>query len=158
MLVIFACQNFLLLLNASVRFRACNIFFYFYTLKTLGMTILDGLQSAHLIILCCRWYTMVHADGSVLQTFEYLKQHGLQGLKDILPAPSPIAWKLIACFGAFEAILQLALPGKRVEGPISPNGNIPVYKVCLGIIYLKNHISTCNVLCIYPCSCQKNIH
>ncbi|THU51496.1 hypothetical protein C4D60_Mb06t31650 [Musa balbisiana] len=74
------------------------------------------------------WYTMVHADGSVLQTFEYLKQHGLQGLKDILPAPSPIAWKLIACFGAFEAILQLALPGKRVEGPISPNGNIPVYK------------------------------
>ncbi|RWW87508.1 hypothetical protein BHE74_00003657 [Ensete ventricosum] len=93
---------------------------------------------------CPVWYTMVHADGSVFQTFEYLKQHGLQGLKDIWPAPSPIAWKLIACFGAFEAIIQLALPGKRVEGPISPNGNIPVYKVCLGIIYLENHISTCN--------------
>ncbi|XP_042449563.1 7-dehydrocholesterol reductase-like [Zingiber officinale] len=74
------------------------------------------------------WYTMVHADGSVLQTFEYVEKHGLQRLKDICPAPSPIAWKIIACFGAFEAILQLALPGKRVEGPISSAGNVPVYK------------------------------
>ena len=75
---------------------------------------------------------MVHADGSISQTFGYLKQHGLQGLKDIWPTPSsPTAWKIIAGFGAFEAFLQLALPGKRVEGPISPTGHIPVYKVCL---------------------------
>ncbi|PPD83033.1 hypothetical protein GOBAR_DD20021 [Gossypium barbadense] len=53
------------------------------------------------------WYTMVNADGSVAQTWNYLKQHGLQ---------------------AFEAALQLLLPGKRVEGPISPTGNRPVYK------------------------------
>ncbi|KAG0470424.1 hypothetical protein HPP92_017124 [Vanilla planifolia] len=75
------------------------------------------------------WYTMVHADGSVLHTFDYLKKQGLfNGLKSIWPSPSLVAWKIIACFGAFEALLQLVLHGKRFEGPISPTGNIPVYK------------------------------
>lgn len=75
---------------------------------------------------------MVHADGSVLRTFGYLNQLGLfNGLRSIWPAPSLIAWRIIASFGAFEALLQLVLPGKRFEGPISPAGNIPVYKVCV---------------------------
>ena len=76
---------------------------------------------------------MVHADGSVLQTFGYLKENGLQGFISIWPSPtSPIAWKIIASYAAFEAALQLLLPGKRVEGPISPAGNRPIYKVhCL---------------------------
>lgn len=72
---------------------------------------------------------MVHADGSVVQTWNYLKQHGLQGFIDIWPRPTVIAWKIIFVYGAFEAALQLLLPGKRVEGPISPTGNRPVYKV-----------------------------
>lgn len=72
---------------------------------------------------------MVHADGSLLQTWEYLRQNGLQGFIDIWPRPTAIAWKIIACYGTFEAALQLLLPGKRVEGPISPAGNRPVYKV-----------------------------
>ncbi|MBA0811760.1 hypothetical protein Gohar_025779 [Gossypium harknessii] len=71
---------------------------------------------------------MVHADGSVAQTWNYLKQHGLQGFIDIWPRPTAIAWKIIFVYGAFEAALQLLLPGKRVEGPISPTGNRPVYK------------------------------
>ncbi|KAF5197979.1 7-dehydrocholesterol reductase [Thalictrum thalictroides] len=74
------------------------------------------------------WYTMVHADGSVVQTWNYLNQQGLQGFKDLWPIPTAIAWKIIAAFAAFEALLQLFLPGKRVEGPISPMGNQPVYK------------------------------
>ncbi|CAN7105077.1 unnamed protein product [Brassica rapa subsp. narinosa] len=40
-----------------------------------------------------------------------------------------MAWKIIFCYRAFEAALQLLLPGKRVEGPVSPTGNRPVYKV-----------------------------
>lgn len=72
---------------------------------------------------------MVHADGSVLQTWNYLKQHGLDGLIHIWPKPTAIAWKIIACYALFEAVLQLFLPGKRVEGPISPAGNRPIYKV-----------------------------
>ncbi|KAL0299957.1 UNVERIFIED_CONTAM: 7-dehydrocholesterol reductase [Sesamum calycinum] len=74
------------------------------------------------------WYTMVHADGSVLQTWDYLRQHGLRGFISIWPQPTATAWKIIACYAAFEAALQLLLPGKRVEGPISPAGNKPVYK------------------------------
>ncbi|KAH9716346.1 7-dehydrocholesterol reductase [Citrus sinensis] len=74
------------------------------------------------------WYTMVHADGSVIKSWDYLRQNGLQGFIDIWPIPTAVAWKLIACFGAFEAALQLLLPGKRVEGPISPTGHRPVYK------------------------------
>lgn len=72
---------------------------------------------------------MVHADGSIIQTWENLKQQGLQGLVNIWPRPTAIAWKIIAGYAAFEAALQLFLPGKRVEGPISPAGNRPVYKV-----------------------------
>lgn len=77
----------------------------------------------------CRWYTNVHADGSVLQTYNYLKDNGLQGLIDIWPRPTAIAGKIIICYALYEAALQLLLPGKRVQGPISPTGHIPVYKV-----------------------------
>lgn len=72
---------------------------------------------------------MVHADGSVAQTWDFFRQQGLQGFKNIWPTPTLTACKIIAGFGAFEAVLQLLLPGKRVEGPISPMGNRPVYKV-----------------------------
>lgn len=72
---------------------------------------------------------MTHADGSVLQTWDYLKQNGLQGFINIWPRPTATAWKIIGVYAAFEAALQLLLPGKRVEGPISPTGNRPVYKV-----------------------------
>ncbi|KAI7754265.1 hypothetical protein M8C21_033542 [Ambrosia artemisiifolia] len=74
------------------------------------------------------WYTMVHQDGSILNTFNYLKEHGIEGFVSIWPRPTAIAWKIIACYALFEAALQLWLPGKRVEGPISPTGNKPVYK------------------------------
>ena len=72
---------------------------------------------------------MVHADGSISQMGGYLRQHGLQGFLNIWPMPTAIAWKIIVCYAAFEAALQLFLPGKRVEGPISPAGNRPIYKV-----------------------------
>ncbi|KAL0354375.1 UNVERIFIED_CONTAM: 7-dehydrocholesterol reductase [Sesamum radiatum] len=61
------------------------------------------------------WYTMVHADGSVLQTWDYLRQHGLQGFISIWPQPTATAWKIIACYAAFEAALQLLLPGKGLR-------------------------------------------
>lgn len=77
---------------------------------------------------------MVHADGSVVRAYEHLREHGvLEGLKAIWPMPTMAAWKIIFGFGLFEAALQLLLPGKRFEGPVSPSGNVPVYKVpCAG--------------------------
>ncbi|KAI3775184.1 hypothetical protein L1987_49753 [Smallanthus sonchifolius] len=74
------------------------------------------------------WYTMVHQDGSILNTFNYLKEHGIEGFVNIWPKPTAVAWKIIACYALFEAALQLWLPGKTVEGPVSPTGNKPVYK------------------------------
>lgn len=79
---------------------------------------------------------MVHADGSVSQTFNYLRQHGLQGFINIWPRPTATAWTIIACYAAFEAALQLLLPGKRVEGPLSPAGNRPVYMVFMVNIFM----------------------
>ena len=46
----------------------------------------------------------------------------------IWPKPTLIAWKLIASYAAFESALQPFLPGERVTGPVSPVGNVPVYK------------------------------
>ncbi|KAI3840683.1 hypothetical protein MKW92_012671 [Papaver armeniacum] len=86
------------------------------------------------------WYTMLHADGSIVQTFDYLKQNGLQGFVDIWPRPTAIAWKIIACYAAFEALLQLALPGKRVEGPISPAGNVPANGMLAYAVTLVTYI------------------
>lgn len=72
----------------------------------------------------------MHADGSVARTYEHLRDHGiLEGLKAIWPMPTVVAGKIILGFALFEAALQLLLPGKRFEGPISPAGNVPVYKV-----------------------------
>ncbi|KAH0926070.1 LOW QUALITY PROTEIN: hypothetical protein HID58_018326 [Brassica napus] len=53
----------------------------------------------------------------------------MEALINNCPRPTAMAWKIIFCYRAFEAALQLLLPGKRVEGPVSPTGNRPVYKV-----------------------------
>lgn len=75
------------------------------------------------------WYTVAHADGSVARTYEHLRDRGiLEGLKAVWPMPTLVAGKIILGFALFEAALQLLLPGKRFEGPISPAGNVPVYK------------------------------
>jgi 7-dehydrocholesterol reductase len=71
-------------------------------------------------------------DGSLMKTWSFLRQNGIQGLISIWPVPySLTAWKIIGAYAAFEAALQLLLPGKQVYGPISPMGNRPVYKVRL---------------------------
>ena len=37
----------------------------------------------------------------------------------------------MGAFGALQAVLQLALPGKEHKGPVSPKGNVPIYKASL---------------------------
>nr|VDD44571.1 unnamed protein product [Brassica oleracea] len=78
----------------------------------------------------CSLSEIFHSSG-------FLWENGVKGLINIWPRPTAIAWKIIFCYGAFEAALwmqsisytlQLLLPGKRVEGSVSPTGNRPVYK------------------------------
>ena len=38
------------------------------------------------------------------------------------------AWQIISLFALFELAMMRLLPGKQVEGPVTPNGNVPVYK------------------------------
>lgn len=38
------------------------------------------------------------------------------------------SWAIILVFAAFELFLMRVLPGQMVKGPITPKGNIPVYK------------------------------
>lgn len=73
---------------------------------------------------------MTAADGSILRTFDYLINNGLNGFVDLWPKPTLLACKIIGVYAVFEAALQLFLPGHTVYGPISPSGNRPVYKVC----------------------------
>ncbi|KEH28530.1 7-dehydrocholesterol reductase [Medicago truncatula] len=74
------------------------------------------------------WYTMTAMDGSILKTFDYLNNNGLQGFVNLWPKPTLLSFQIIAVYAVFEATLQLLLPGETVYGPISPTGNRPVYK------------------------------
>ncbi|KAM0914860.1 hypothetical protein ACQ4PT_011237 [Festuca glaucescens] len=102
--------------------------------KTVHSPLLTYASMLSLLSLCppfviLLWYTMVHADGSVVRTYQHLRDHGLlEGLRSLWPMPTVAAGKIILGFAFFEAALQLLLPGKRFEGPVSPSGNVPVYK------------------------------
>ena len=41
---------------------------------------------------------------------------------------TPVAWMIIAIFAAIQLTLMRLVPGKRFEGPITPKGNVPVYR------------------------------
>lgn len=77
----------------------------------------------------CRTFTYVHLDASVLALWKYYEKLGVRGLWNAMPRPTLDAWIHIAVFGVLEAALQLLLPGKEHKGPVTPNGNVPVYKV-----------------------------
>jgi 7-dehydrocholesterol reductase len=61
----------------------------------------------------------------------FTQKAGLQGLRGAWPWPSAEAWTILAVFGALQAALQLGLPGAEHRGPVSPKGNVPVYKALL---------------------------
>ena len=74
---------------------------------------------------------MVEMKGSVPEFVNYIQQNGVAGFwQEAWPTLfSPIAWKIIAAYSAFEATLQVTVPGKEWIGPVSPAGNRPIYWV-----------------------------
>jgi len=76
-----------------------------------------------------RWYINCKLDGSVVAFASLAMKEGPTGLWQLWPSPSTEAWVIIGTFGLVEALLQLFMPGKTFHGPVSPTGNIPVYKV-----------------------------
>src|SRR2546426_543094 len=43
-------------------------------------------------------------------------------------ARTTTAWTILGVFAATELVLMRVLPGKQFLGPITANGNVPVYK------------------------------
>lgn len=87
------------------------------------------------------WYTNIYLDGSLSKLFQLVQNEGFFPTLYKIWAPvfwgSKEAWTILAAFSAFELALMKLVPGKRFEGPITPAGNIPVYKAngvaCYGI-------------------------
>ncbi len=90
-----------------------------------------------LIFLCppmviLMWYTNIELDGSLLKLWNLCLTQGI--LTTIWKVWAPIffgsktAWTMIAVFGSIQLLFMKFLPGKKVSGPLTPKGNIPIYK------------------------------
>ena len=78
------------------------------------------------------WYTNTALDGSLLALWDLLMQQGFFHTIYEIWQPyclgSTTAWEIIFVFIIFELALMRLLPGKVWEGPITPKGNVPIYK------------------------------
>lgn len=78
------------------------------------------------------WYTVVHCDGSFARLFQILSGDGLlTGVGRIwadIHIASPIAVMVIVGYLIWALMLMITMPGPMVEGPVTPNGNIPRYR------------------------------
>ena len=91
-----------------------------------------------LLMVCCppiaifMWYVNVHLGGSVVELWNLFRGNGFFTTISQVWGPiffgSPTAWKMILIFASSQLLLMKVLPGKTIEGPITPNGNTPRYK------------------------------
>ena len=106
-----------------------------------------------LLILLCPpavflfWYTNTALDGSFTKLGEFLSQEGLWTAIQIIWRPyffgSSAAWTILAIFAGFELLLMKVLPGKEFKGPITPAGNVPVYKANGLLAYIITVVLFC---------------
>lgn len=79
------------------------------------------------------WYTAVHLDGSCMECISTIvnSPNGVWGFFDVwskVTVGSRFSVIVIGGYMLFQIVLMVVVPGKRVEGPVTPTGNIPVYK------------------------------
>ncbi|MBU6446302.1 MAG: 7-dehydrocholesterol reductase, partial [Verrucomicrobia bacterium] len=78
------------------------------------------------------WYTATELQGSFQALFHLIAAQGLLATLASIWLPvfwgSATAWKILAIFASFQLLLMKVVPGKPFMGPITPKGNIPVYK------------------------------
>lgn len=75
------------------------------------------------------WFIMTEMKGSLSSFLVFWSEGGINGFIKIWPRPTLLAWEIIGVFGVFEAFLLLWVPGREWEGPVSPAGNRPVYRM-----------------------------
>jgi len=74
------------------------------------------------------WHLFVKMDGSLVSLVNAFSKDGLGFIVKIWPVTSTRALQLLGSYALFEAVLQIGLPGKEFRGPVTANGNVPVYK------------------------------
>ncbi len=78
------------------------------------------------------WHINVALNGSFLAFWNIVVENGLFSTVWSIWQPlffgSATAWKILASFAALQLVLMRVVPGKPFLGPITPKGNIPVYK------------------------------
>lgn len=84
-----------------------------------------------------------HHGGDLTAFGLFLRHYGLRGMWSVWPVPwgakGAEAWLWVVAFGAVQALMQVVVPGKTFHGPISPKGNVPVYKArCVGPLARRN--------------------
>ncbi len=78
------------------------------------------------------WYVGSHLEGSFMAFWHLVWQQGLFTTLWSISKPvffgSPLAWKIIGIYAVSQLFLMRVIPGKPFLGPITPKGNIPIYK------------------------------
>lgn len=78
------------------------------------------------------WYTIVALGGSFERLFSLFAAEGFFSTLYNIWSPvifgSREAWLILAVFASVELFLMRIVPGKTFYGPITPKGNVPVYK------------------------------
>ena len=74
------------------------------------------------------WYTAAKCNGSFFILFEHLANDGIIKIWLSLNIIDSTVIFIILGYMMFAVILQVTLPGPYVKGPVTPKGNIPVYK------------------------------
>lgn len=78
------------------------------------------------------WYTATALDGSFLNFGHLVQDQGFFKVLKNIWGPvffgSKKAWSMIGIYAASQLLLMKVVPGKPFLGPISPKGNVPVYK------------------------------
>lgn len=98
------------------------------------------------------WYTNVVLGGSFNRLWQLMSEQGILTTIYQICAPyifgTSEGWTIIGIFAAFELALMRLLPGKPFYGPITPAGNIPVYKANGVLAYITT------LLAFYLCAFQ----
>jgi len=96
-------------------------------------------------------YTILKLDGSLALLLQEVRQKGAGGILYSAWVPylfgSAKAWKILLPYIVFQLLLMKILPGKLTKGPVTPTGNVPVYKANGVLSYLVS--LTTFLLCAY---------
>lgn len=123
----------------SRRILHINIYFLRNIMSPLALIVLCPL------IVMLMWYTSSALEGSFYKLWTLFHEQGFVKVCYQIWAPhffgSITAWKIVGCFALFQLILMRLVPGKHFKGPITPEGNIPIYKANGIACYLITYIT-----------------